>query len=67
MVVIPNSKEVFVKKEGNTYIVAVDAPPIKGKANKRLIEILADHFGVKKSRIRIIKGEKSKRKLIEIE
>ena len=66
VVVTPNAKESYVKKEGDSYVVAVDAPPVKGKANKRLIEILADYFGVKKSSVKIIKGEKQRRKLIEI-
>jgi len=65
--VIPNSKKPSVKKENDTYVVRVDAPPTKGRANKRLIEILAEYFGVKKSRIRIISGEKSREKIVEIE
>ncbi len=67
VIVIPNSKEISIKKEGNLFIVNVDAPPVKGKANKRLVEILAKYFNVRKSAIKIIKGEMSKRKLIEIE
>jgi len=67
VMVIPNSKKPSVKKENDTYVVRVDAPPTKGRANKRLIEILAEYFGVKKSRIRIISGEKSREKIVEIE
>ena len=48
------------------YIVHVDAPPLGGKANKRLIEILAGYFGVKKSNITIVKGMRSREKLVEI-
>lgn len=46
--------------------VHVDAPPVEGKANKRLIALLAEHFGVAKSRILLLKGENSRRKLVEI-
>jgi len=66
VIVIPNARESYVKREKGIYVVAVDAPPIKGKANKRLIEILADYFKISKSRIRIIRGENQRRKLIEI-
>ena len=65
--VIPNSRKPSVEKENDMYVVRVDAPPTKGKANKRLIEILAKYFGVRKSRIRIISGEKSREKIVEIE
>ena len=65
--VIPNAKKPLVEKEEqNIYLVRVDAPAVGGKANKRLIELLAKHFGVKKSAVRIIKGEKSREKIIEI-
>jgi len=46
--------------------VKVDAQPQKGKANKRLIEILSKHFGVAKSEIRIVHGAGDSVKLIEI-
>jgi len=46
--------------------VKLIARPEKGKANRELIELLADHYGVAKSCIRIIRGEKSKEKIVEI-
>jgi len=64
--VIPNAKKPAVKKNDNTYTVWVNAPPVGGKANKRLIEILSEFFNVKKSAIRIIRGEKGRNKIIEI-
>ncbi|RUM87332.1 MAG: hypothetical protein DSZ24_06440 [Thermodesulfatator sp.] len=42
------------------------APPEKGKANKQLVEVLAKHFGVKKSSVKILKGETSHNKVVEI-
>ncbi len=38
----------------------------QGRANKRLIEVLADHFGVKKRQIDIIRGETHREKIIRI-
>ena len=65
--VIPNSKRVLVREEGGVLVVYVDAPPVKGKANKRLVQILAKHFGVSKSKIQIVSGEKSREKIVEIQ
>ncbi|MEO0097428.1 MAG: DUF167 domain-containing protein [candidate division WOR-3 bacterium] len=64
--VIPNAKKNEVVKEENRLKVYLTAPPIEGKANKVLIEILAEYFNVRKGQIKIIKGEKSKDKIIEI-
>ncbi len=46
---------------------SVTAVPEKGKANAALIELLAAHFGVPKSRISIVRGETEKLKTIEIQ
>ena len=65
--VIPNAKKPSIEEEEqNVYLVRVDAPAIGGKANKRLIELLAKHFNVKKSAVHIVRGEKSREKIIEI-
>ena len=36
-------------------------------ANMQLIEILADYLKIKKYQVKIIKGEKSRNKLVEID
>jgi uncharacterized protein len=48
------------------YKVKVDAKAVDGKANIRLIEILAEHFDVPFGAIRIISGATSKEKVIEV-
>ena len=45
------------------YLTAV---PVQGKANRELIKLLAEKLGVSKSRVEIIKGEKSKEKIVEV-
>lgn len=42
------------------------APPVDGKANKALIKLLADEFRIPKSGIRIVQGETSRDKLVEL-
>ncbi|MFI5322652.1 MAG: DUF167 domain-containing protein [Thermodesulfobacteriota bacterium] len=46
--------------------VRISAPPVEGKANERLREVLAKAFDVSKSSIEIIKGKTSKIKTIKI-
>lgn len=64
--VIPNAKKNRIVEELSRLKVYVTAPAVDGKANKALIEALADHFGVKKRDVSIIFGEKSRDKIIGI-
>lgn len=64
----PGAKEESVRKlSGNELEVKVSTLPERGRANERVRELLADHFGVSKSRVRILKGSGGRRKLIEID
>lgn len=65
--VIPNAKSTaVVSHDGDTMKVRITAPAVDGKANKALLQFLARHFGKKKSQIKLIKGETSRQKIIEI-
>ncbi|NQU03827.1 MAG: YggU family protein [Syntrophaceae bacterium] len=46
--------------------VKITAAPVDGKANNECIKFLSDKLGIKKSRISIISGHKSKNKKIAI-
>jgi uncharacterized protein len=63
----PQAKRAEVKKiaEGE-YAASVQAPAREGKANQALIELLASYFAVPKSSVKIVRGESSRRKLVEI-
>lgn len=50
--------------EGAVLKVAVTAAPEKGKANARLIRLLADAFDVAKSDVRILRGETERTKVL---
>ena len=64
----PNAKySQVIKLTKYDYKVSVDAPAKDGEANKRLIEILAEHFEVPRSYISILRGFKSKKKVIRID
>lgn len=47
-------------------IVETNEPPIDGRANKKIIILLADFFEVNKSLVGIKSGHSSRSKLIEI-
>jgi uncharacterized protein (TIGR00251 family) len=65
--VTPNAgrNQIVGFKEG-VLQVRVAAPPEKGKANKELIDFLAEELGIKKSAVLIIKGQTSRYKTILI-
>jgi uncharacterized protein (TIGR00251 family) len=64
----PHSKKSYIEQlDQESYEIAVTSKPIKGKANKEIIGVLAEFLNVKKSQIKIIRGHKSQKKVIEIE
>ena len=63
----PNSRQEKIEKTNTGYRAHVKAPPIDNQANNALIKLLSVYFKIPKSRITIISGLKSKRKLIKID
>lgn len=62
-----NSKKNSVEEgPGGELRVFVKAPPQEGRANEAVIEVLAAHFRVPKSRITIIGGFKNKNKTVRL-
>ncbi len=65
--VTPNAREPRVVRVSEDYFeVRIDERAEGGRANKRLLEILAQHFEVPKSRITILKGTKTRTKTIQV-
>lgn len=65
--VVPKSSRNLVKEEeGRRLKVYLTKPATEGLANKALVDLLARHLKVKKYQIRIVQGEKSRDKLVEI-
>jgi uncharacterized protein (TIGR00251 family) len=65
--VTPNSREARVTKVGEASLdVKVDEKAVGGRANKRLVEILSDYFKVPRSRISIVRGAKSRDKIVVV-
>ncbi|GAB4237041.1 MAG: hypothetical protein Kow0049_22560 [Stanieria sp.] len=64
----PNSQQQKIEELADgSLIIRLKSPPIDGKANQELIEILAKKFQVAKSQITIKSGLSSKNKLVEIQ
>jgi len=64
----PNSKhrEGVILGEDGTYTIHAKAPAVENKANLAAIQLLAKHFGVSKSNVRLVRGHTSKHKVFEI-
>lgn len=47
--------------------VRVTAPPVDGKANRALCKMIAKRVGVAPSKVSVVRGEKSRDKLVRVE
>jgi uncharacterized protein (TIGR00251 family) len=65
--VTPGARKNELKQEGSLTKVYLTAPPVDGKANAALVKFLAEHFCVKTSAIEILKGLKSRQKIVNID
>lgn len=48
------------------FLISVKAGPIEGRANIAVIKIIAKHFQVTQSDVKILKGKTFKEKIVEI-
>jgi hypothetical protein len=63
----PNSRRESVTETApGIFRVQVAERPVEGRANEAVRELLAEHFGVPKSAVRICHGLKGKTKVVEI-
>jgi uncharacterized protein len=53
--------------EGGVLQARVSAPPVDGRANRALCKLIARRAGVAPSRVGVVRGEKSRDKLIRVE
>jgi uncharacterized protein (TIGR00251 family) len=65
--VIPHaSRAEIVGAQEGALKIKVTAPPVEGAANKACIKLLAKELGLKKSRMEISSGAKSRKKTVMI-
>jgi len=64
----PGAKKTEVSGEHDGKIkIRVCAPPVEGAANEALIKFLSKKLGVSKSGVKLISGEKSRHKVVQID
>jgi uncharacterized protein YggU (UPF0235/DUF167 family) len=51
----------------DAWVVRVSAPALEGRANDAVCRLLAKRIGVPRSAVRVIRGERSPDKVIEVE
>ena len=56
----------FIEVNNDEITIGIKAKPEKGEANKEIIKKLAKYFDVAKSNVKIISGQKSRKKLVEV-
>lgn len=64
----PNSRQAaFEQQADGTWLARVKAPPVDGKANAAVIELIAEHFGVRKAQVSIKSGASGRLKLVQVD
>ncbi len=51
---------------GDHIEIGIMVKPVKGEANLEIIKKIAKHLGMPKSNVRIVAGEKSRDKIVEV-
>jgi len=60
------SKNEIVGVQEDALRVRISAPPVEGKANKALVQFLAEQLAVKRSQVEILNGHATRRKTIHV-
>lgn len=64
----PNSRhrEGVVANDDGSLVVYTKAPAIEGRANLAAVKLVAKHYGVAPSRVKLVRGATSRNKVFEI-
>lgn len=65
--VVPGSGRVAVTASPQGLKVHLSSPAEGGRANTQLCQVLARHFQVKPYQVKLIRGQRSRQKLIQID
>jgi uncharacterized protein (TIGR00251 family) len=60
-------REEIVGMRDGALVVRVRAPAVEGRANEALCRLIAERLGVRRSRVTVIRGERSREKLVRVE
>jgi uncharacterized protein (TIGR00251 family) len=54
-------------ERGGVVLIRVTAPPVEGRANQAVCRLLARKLGLPLSSVGVVRGERSRDKLVEVE
>lgn len=60
------SRTGIIRSEGDAVVIALNAPPEKGKANQELVRLIARIADVPRSAVTIVRGGAARHKLVSI-
>jgi uncharacterized protein (TIGR00251 family) len=64
----PNARVSLLEEvEGGVWRAQLKSPPVDGKANQELLELVARHFGCPKAAVSLKSGASARLKLVRIE
>ena len=64
----PNAKNSVLEQAADgSWSAQLKSPPVDGKANRELIELVAERFGCRKADVSIRSGASGRMKLVQIE
>lgn len=66
VLVKPGSRRNEVVEEDGVVVVRTSKRAHDGEANRAVVELVAKYYGVAKGRVKILRGEKGRRKVVEI-
>jgi uncharacterized protein (TIGR00251 family) len=60
-------RDEFVDIRDGVLVARVKAPALEGRANRALCKLIAARVGVRASRVKVVRGERSREKLVRVE
>jgi uncharacterized protein (TIGR00251 family) len=65
--VIPNARKTeFSGYRHDELVLRLNAPAVEGKANKAAVAFVSEYFGITRSAVVLVRGERSRHKIFEI-
>lgn len=61
------ARTALVGRHGDGWRARIAAPPERGRANRALIELVAELAGVARDQVSVVAGGGSRRKVVEVE
>jgi uncharacterized protein (TIGR00251 family) len=62
-----SSRDEVLGLDGDVLRARVTAPPVEGRANEALLRLLADVLGVPRASLRIVRGQRSREKVVAVD